>query len=359
MDDNLKELEALREENERLKAKNEKLYKDCVTFAKRIKAHEDIDSKIAALEEENNNLKAEVEKLSLKPLNHKVKVKAKAKEIEPDDNVIEPLPSEEVLKEPETLEVEESEEVVEVAEEVITSDQTYESFMNSDDEAINFPAFTPDAFENIEQAPEEIDEDLEPEDIILPKNHSNYKKSPFRTFIRVLLIICLIFSLLVGIASSVTYLFSTAYADYAISNYRFACVRNSALSPSYTTDDIVLIKYSNFSGIELGKPVVTTKDGRSIGSIKSVDVKDGEYIATIEDKSGTYEVNEDQFYGQVIIKIPYAAKIVAYASANPYNYLAIVVSANLICIALLLIIPSNKSKKPKFGKDYDVEDFTI
>ena len=46
------ELEALREENAKLRAKNDKLYKDCVSFAKRIKASENNADRIEELEAE-------------------------------------------------------------------------------------------------------------------------------------------------------------------------------------------------------------------------------------------------------------------------------------------------------------------
>lgn len=150
--------------------------------------------------------------------------------------------------------------------------------------------------------------------------------------------------MIVGLISLFAYLFSTNYEDYAIANYRFASVYNNSLSPTITKDHVILIKYSDFNGIELGSPVVTTKDERSVALLTSVDVIDGENIATVKDKNGSYTVNENQFLGQVKLSIPFLGKVVQYAYANEYNYLAIVVSANLVFLALLLLIPSNKAK---------------
>ena len=300
------ELEALREENAKLRAKNDKLYKDCVSFAKRIKASENNADRIEELEAEIADLKDELAKFA-------------------------------------------------------STDRAAEYGYRDEAPSYPEPAYTAEDFAPAVAAPApepEYYEDFSDEDVI-PKNHTVYKKSPIRTFIRVFLWIFLILSLLLGIVSLVSYLFSTSFSDYAIANYRFATVYNSNLSPTITKDHVILIKYSDFNGIELGSPVVTTKDTRSVALLKSVDVIDGNNIATVSDKKGEYTVNEDQFVGQVKLAIPYAGYIARYACQNSYIYLAIVVTANLVSLALLLLIPSNKSRRPKFGKDYTVEDFTI
>ena len=131
------------------------------------------------------------------------------------------------------------------------------------------------------------------------------------------------------------------------------------MSPQVDRDSVVLVKYQGFDGIPLDSLVLTTKDGRSVGKITALNVAGGKSEATIKDKNGSYNVTEKQFIGKVVFKIPYIGKVLQYASANPYNYLAIVVSADLVFLALLLLIPAKKSKNPKFGKDYTVEDFTI
>ena len=313
MDDSLKELEALKEENKKLKAKNDKLYKDCVSFAKKIKANEDATSKVAELESEIDNLKAEIARLA--------STERPTEYVEPEPVIESPVEEERIDFNAEPI--------------------------NAEPE----PVFTERI--NTEPAPYEEGED------VVPKNHTTYKKSGFRTFIRAIIWVVLVISLIVSLCSGIAYAFSTTYEDYAIGGYRFASVFNNLCSPDITTDDIVLIKYTDFDGIELGTSVMTTKDTRSFAKIKSLDRVDGVNIATVEDNRGEYTVNESQFYGPVKLKVPYAGRIVQYACANEYNYLAIVLSADLVCLALLLLIPSNKAKAPKFGKDYTVEDFTI
>jgi len=318
MDDFTNELEALKKENAELKEKNDKLYKDCVSFAKRIKSSEGSAARIEELEAEVEQLRHEMSKLAS------------------SERVSEYIGSDDDFNEPEENPFPES--PLPYRQEDFSAQQT----------------------KLYEEEPYGDPYDDEPyDDDIIPKNHTVYKKSPLRTFVRVFLWIFLIFSMLVGIASLVAYLFSANFSNYGIANHRFATVTNSNMSPAVTKDDVILIKYSDFNGIELGSLVVTTKDTRSVAALKSIDVIDGNNIATVEDKNGEYSVNEDQFIGQVKLKIPFIGRVVQYACTNQYVYLAAVVGANLVFLALLLIIPSNKAKTPKFGKDYDVEDFTI
>lgn len=300
----LDELKALKEENEKLKTRNAKLYRDCVSFAKKIKANENSEVKIKELEQKIESLNNEIALLR-----------------DSDNTVNTP------------------------AAPVIETQNVFES-----DSALS------DTFDGVAYSPEAV-ESYDPD---TAKNHKvKTKKSGFRIFIRTILWIFFIIALLISLTSGVTYLFSTTYKDYAIAGYRFATVTNNAMSPQVDRYSVILIKYQNFDGIPLDSLVVTTKDGRSVGKITALNVAGGTSEATIKDKNGSYNITENQFVGKVAFKIPYIGKVVQYASANPYNYLAIVVSSDLVLLALLLLIPAKKNKDPKFGKDYTVEDFTI
>lgn len=294
----LEELEALKAENERLKTKNAKLYRDCVSFAKKIKANEKKDTRILALEREIEELRAALEE---------------------KENV---------------------------------SSYNQPEFYEEEPEIISAASVKrPIVYSPVQP---------EPEGQTLPKNHNvSTKPSGLRIFVRTFLWILFIISFLVCIGSGITYLFSTTYADYTFAGYRFATVKNNAMSPKVSSDDVVLVKYTGFDGMELDSLVVTRKDGRSVGTLIGVSVSDGENTASIKDKNSTYTVTDDQFVGKVKFTIPKLGKLVSYASQNHYNYLAIVASTTLILLALLILIPANKTKNPKFGKDYTVEDFTI
>ena len=309
----LNELEKLKEENELLKKKNDKLYKDCVSFAKKIKAFESVEIELNELKEENEELKSEIARLS---------------STERPEEYSEP----EYSYEPDY-------EVPEV-------------------EAPSFSAaYIPEEHQQlVNDAPV-----YDPVDITdsIPTNHSTHKFSPFLAFIRTILWIIFVLSMIVGLISAVAFIFSTNYKDYTVAGYRFAKVQTTTMSPDIDTDSVMLIKYQGFDDIPLDSLVVTTKNSRSIAKLKGIDLINGEHVATVEDRYETYTVTEKQFIGRVMFTIPYIGVIVEYACAYQYNYLAICVSAILVSLALLLLIPSNKSRNPKFGKDYGVEEFTI
>ncbi len=314
------ELRSLKKENAELKARNAKLYRDCVSFAKKIKANENLELRISELEAENEELKSEITRLAsseaLPEYDEEIEI-----DIQPDD---EEEIEEEVVEEIEEIEEDEIEEKIEI-----------------ELGAKNNPP-----------QPE-----IDPNEA--PKNHSKHKHSPVRTFFRTIFWIFLIFSLLVGIVSGVAYLFSNSFKDYSVAGYRFATVKNNLMAPEVDDDDVILIKYCDLEGIPLDSLVLTTKEKAGVAAMKSVDIVNGEKLATVKDCEGEYTVNENQFYGRVMFTIPYLGSVVAYACANQYQYLGIVVGANLLFIILLVIFPSNKARAPKLGKDYTVDDFTI
>lgn len=326
------ELSTLKKANEELEARNAKLYRDCVAFAKKIKENENIEKRLEELETLNENLEA---------LN--MKLEADIDELKEELARLSSTEAPSEYQEDENFEEDDEEdyddiEETEMVEEIIEDEEEEEKFVLG---AVN----------NSPQP--EIDPDE------APKNHSKHKKSPFRTFIRTVLWILLILALIIGLASGIAYLFSNSFSDYSVAGYRFATVKNNLMSPVASDDDVILIKYCGLEGIPLDSLVLTTKEKASVATIKSVDVIDGEKLATVEDNDGEYNVNEDQFYGRVVFKIPYLANVVSYACENEYQYLAIVVGANLALIILLVLIPSNKAREPKLGKDYTIDDFTI
>lgn len=336
-----KNLELLQEENDKLKSKNEKLYRDCVSFAKRIKALEDIEARLSDLEKENEDLKSEIVRLSSTE--------------RPAEYV-----SESPIKVIKATIAEETVETVETPEPTIMEEPVFNPVpeVSSIEDTPSFAAaFVPEET----AAPSPAPVTYEPVDATntIPTNHSTHKYNPFITIIRTILWIFFIVSTIVGLVSAVSYIFCTNYADYSIAGYRFATVKNSAMSPDYTTDSVVLVKYQGFDGIPIESSVVTTKNGQSIAKLESIDQINGENIATVSDKNGTYTVTEKQFVGCVQFKIPYVALVVQYACTHQYNYLAICASSILVSLALILLIPSNKARAPKFGKDYGVEEFTI
>lgn len=303
-----KQVEALKAENAELRSRNEDLYRDCVSFAKLIKASSKKDEKIEELQEEIINLKAQIEALRKNDL--------VATEAPGNLHPFSPKEYDKVFYDPK------------------------KQVKNDDEET-------------------EVDEEEYDENSV-PKNHTDTSDKRklliiFKTFIIVLFIV----SILATTISAISALFATKYKDYSVGGYRFCTVYNGALSPEVSMDDVLLVKYTGFDGIELDSLVVTTKNTRSVAKITGLSNAGDKSVATVKDKNGSYDVSENQFIGKVSMVIPFVGTIVAYACAHTANYFAIVFAINIFLLALILIVPSGKPKKPKFGKDYTVEDFTI
>ena len=67
-------------------------------------------------------------------------------------------------------------------------------------------------------------------------------------------------------------------------------------------------------------------------------------------------------YQPIFDRIAGLGRLAKYALTHRINYFAVLASLALILIALLILFPSRKPRRkdqPKFGRDYNVEDFTI
>ncbi|NLL63533.1 MAG: hypothetical protein GX241_04730 [Ruminococcaceae bacterium] len=329
------ENDSLKDENERLKTKNAKLYNDCVSFAKKIKANEDHFSRVSELEAEVERLKNEVEVLRMTS-NVDPTLSTDATSHSIDFSNVKPMFSPPPL------------------------DKTFEPtemFTDGAELIENVTKLISDEDNFLTNQEKETKKGKEKKAKV-PKNHVIEEKgSVFRKIVKGLIWVLFIFSLLISLASGITYLLTHQYSNYTIAGYRFATVINDSMHPDVSKGSAVLVKYTSLEdSIPIDSLVITTKDKRSVGKIIALDASGS---ATIADKSGNYEIQDTQLIGLVVFVVPYLGEIVAYASTNPYHYLTIVASATLILLALLIIIPTKKVKKPKFGKDYTVEDFTI
>lgn len=310
---------ALQVENEKLKQRNANLYRDCVSFAKLIKAGSKKDERIEELLEEVQNLNAQITNL-------RAQNEALQNPILSDNDGAQATP-----------------------ENIYSDSQTQSA--SYDPNAVKY--ISEDEFNAI-VSEEETEETKKKE-----KKKKKKKKTTPRKFFRTLVCILFIISLLISIVSGISYLFSTKYKDYTVNGYRFFTVWNGAMTPEVSKDDILLVKYCGFDGLEIDSLVMTTLNNRSAARITGLSVDGSESIATMKDKNGNYDVNKNEFIGKVVLKIPFLGKVARYASANPYNYLTILISSTLIFFAIFLIIPSKSAGQPKFGKDYTAEEFTI
>ncbi len=343
------ELQALKAENAKLKARNADLYRDCVAFAKLIKAGAKKEEQIDELQREIIMLRSQVE--TLKQTSYSNFTSGFQK-----DTYTPVFSNTATESEEEYEDISSSAYSPEINEDIsddipdetpIIDNVTYNPRVHYIDQA----TFEQQNMDNMDSL----------SDVTPRKEKKARKKSEYGQykFARIGVSLLLAFSIFVCVISGISYLFSTSYKDYTVLGYRFAAVTNNAMMPEINTSDAVLIKYCGFEGLEIDSLVVTTKDSRSLARITDLAVSDGIAVATVEDKKETYEINATEFVGKVTMTIPIIGSIVHYASANSYNYMAIVVSLTLFLVACLILIPNDKPKKAKFGKDYTAAEFTI
>lgn len=347
------ELQVLKAENAKLKARNADLYRDCVAFAKLIKAGAKKEEQIDELQKEIIMLRSKVDNMkqnSYSKINtdyqKEIYTPVFSRDDSDSDSEYEDVSSSSYADDFETTDIADDENEIindEVAEDTVT--------YNPRVHYIDQETFEQQNIDNIDSLSNFKKEKKEK---VKTKNASGQYKAP-----RIAVSVLLVLSVLVNLVSGVAYLFSTAYKDYTFMGYRFAAVQNNAMMPEINTSDAVLIKYCNFEGLAIDSLVVTTKDGKSLARITDLAVSDGVAVATVQDKKGSYEINANEFVGKVTLTVPLLGSIVHYASANAYNYTAISLSVTLFFIACLLLIPSDKPKKAKFGKDYTAAEFTI
>ena len=326
----LDEIEALKAENEQLKTKNAKLYRDCVSFAKKIKANEKKLARMNELESEIAELKEKIKILEASKVKNSDKYDTAA--------IVSSITGKRNAEDDKTN--------TSVLNSIYIMDEQDDNISESEDEV----AYDP-------QMP--LSYEPESDDSETPKNHAVEKKSGAGVLFKTLFGVVFALSFLVLVISGITYLFCTTYADHALLGYRFYTVYNNAMYPDVSKNDVVLVKCGGFDGIELDSLVLTSKDTRSIARLVGFAVDDDLYMASVQDKKTKYTVTEDEFFGKIDLTIPNIGSVVRYASANKFNYVSIVSSITIISLAGFLLIPSKKKKSPKFGKDYTVEDFTI
>ncbi len=339
------ELQALKAENAKLKKRNSELYRDCVAFAKLIKAGAQKEEEINELQREIILLRSQVDTLKQTSYSN-FTPGFQAETYTPVFSNSEKKPVEEYedISSSDTYVPEQNEAPEEPSVETSADTVTYNPRVHYIDQE-TFEQQNMDNFDDIDNSK--------------PKKQRVKNAGGTHKGARIAVSALLVLSILVTVLSGIGYLFSTTYKNYTVMGYRIAAVTNNAMTPEINMSDAVLVKYCGFEGLEIDSLVVTTNNIRSVARITDLAVSDGIAIATVEDKKETYEINSGEFVGKVTMTIPLLGSIIHYASANSYNYMAITVSITLFLIACLLLIPDNKPKRAKFGVDYTAEEFTI
>lgn len=367
-------INSLEEEIADLKYTNQKLYKDCVTFAKKLKKiqvsgilDEDVDGlkelntqyaeEIAALKEQIVALT--IENQNMREVSQANELKETLEDIEDElPIVLEPAagPEEEELFADEiaapSLETIQNTELANATRTGNTVSFKALKLDEPDDEPEVGPAMRNSNQGRTKRAPA-------PQQ---PRT-SHRKGSPGRRILRGILATLLTLVLLLALISGIVGLFAHNFPDATIGGLRCYTVQNDAMAPNVKQSDVIVVRKVAMEKLQPSNVILSTYGDRSFGSVEAIETRDGaNYIVAADNTGATYDVTADQYLGKAVYRIAGLGKLTKYALTHRINYFAVLASLALVLIALLILFPSRKPRRkdqPKFGRDYNVEDFTI
>lgn len=375
-------INSLEEEIADLKYSNQKLYKDCVTFAKKLKKIQlsgVLDEDIDGLKELNTQYAEEIAALkeqivALTIENQNMRETAKAEELQETIEAIEEeLPivldraslasnDEELFDEISAP----SQETLENAEAVHTGNTVSFRALRFEEEARKQEEaedFDPEVGPAMRKANTERPKEKQPAKTVTKKSAKGKQEVTGRRILRAILKTLLALVILIGLVSGIVGLFAHSFPDAQIAGMRCYTVRNDAMAPNVEQSDVIVVKQLPMSKLQPANVIMTTYNGRSFGSVEAIETRSGvDYLVIADNTGAAYSVTEDMYQGKAVYRIAGLGRLAKYALNHRINYFAILLSLAMILIALLILFPSRKPKRrdqPKFGRDYDVEDFTI
>ena len=361
----------LEEENNLLKTQNQKLHRDCVSFAKRLKKIQNsgiLDVDVESLQRESSEyqleiarLRHEIDELNVENQSLRTAVSPLPENYTYDDSE-QPIADSEIY-EPKTEPETESEPVQ-------SEDDSYGMYFNR----------SPESAEPEQEPVDEMTQHFLPQTGILAKSRkrSEEEARPFElpeepvptvktqsSSARVVKKIDKILLTIVGIivALSAVFCIFGKSADTTLLGVRFAGVDNNRLSPAKASD--VVIYHAGGMDKVTNKDVILykTNSARSMGLVQSISQDNNATVITVTDDTGMqYNVTKDQYVGKVARLVKGFGGITNFASLHTYSYFAILLAIVLVLIAVLLFLPSDgssRSRKKKYGRDFTEEDFTI
>lgn len=369
-------INALEEEIADLKYTNQKLYKDCVTFAKKLKKiqvsgvlDEDIDGlkdlnsryadEIAALKEqivaltiENQNMRetAQAEELAqtLEDIEEELPIVLERTPAEQEEEVL--YADEIVTPSKETLQN------MELAEATRTGNTVSFKALKLDE-----PEEEPELGPAMQRSNTDKSRKQAPQPVM--KTTKNKKGPVGRRVVRGILKTLLTLVLLLAVISGIVGLFAHNFPNASIGGLRCYTVRNDAMAPNIKQTDVIVVKKVPINKLQPANVVLSTYNDRSFGSVEALETRDStDYLVLADNNGETYSVSTEDYLGKAVYRIAGLGRLTKYALTHRINYFAILLSLTLVLIALLILFPSRKTRRkdqPKFGRDYTAEDFTI
>ncbi|MBQ2015678.1 MAG: hypothetical protein II207_01600, partial [Clostridia bacterium] len=350
-------INSLEEEIADLKYTNQKLYKDCVTFAKKLKKiqvsgilDEDVDGlkelntqyaeEIAALKEQIVALT--IENQNMREVSQANELKETLEDIEDElPIVLEPAagPEEEELFADEiaapSLETIQNTELANATRTGNTVSFKALKLDEPDEEPEVGPAMRNSNQGRAKRAPA-------PQQ---PRT-SHRKGSPGRRILRGILATLLTLVLLLALISGIVGLFAHNFPDATIGGLRCYTVQNDAMAPNVKQTDVIVVKKVAMEKLQPSNVILSTYGDRSFGSVEAIETRDGaNYIVAADNTGATYDVTADQYLGKAVYRIAGLGKLTKYALTHRINYFAVLASLALILIALLILFPSRKPRR--------------
>ncbi len=352
-------INSLEEEIADLKYTNQKLYKDCVTFAKKLKTiqvsgilEEDIDG----LKNQNSQYAAEIAALKEQVVALTVENQNMREAARP---VVEPEPVEDESSYDDEIAAPSLETLqnTELANATRTGNTVSFKALKLDDPEEE-PELGP-AMRNANQERTGKQQQESQKTNRQAKRKGSAGRRFFRGLFKTLLTIIILLALVSGIAG----IFAHYLPDTTIGGYRAYTVRNDAMDPNIKQTDVIIVQDVSVEKLQPSNIILTTYGDRNFGSVEALETREGiDYIVVADNTGNTYNVDADQYIGKAVYRIAGIGRLTKYALTHRINYFAVLASAAMILIALLILFPSRKPRKkdqPKFGRDYTVEDFTI
>lgn len=366
-------INALEEEIADLKYTNQKLYKDCVTFAKKLKKIQVsgiLDEDVEGLKDLNTRYADEIARLkeqivALTIENQNMRETTTADDIrETMEAIEEDLP---VVPEAQTEEASlYGDEIAAPSKETLANTELANATRTGN--TVTFKALKldePEEEPEVGPAMQKANKDRTRRQPAAPtvKTTSNKKGPTGRRVLRGILKTLLTLVILLGLISALTGLIAHNAPDMKIAGLRPYTVRNDAMAPNVQETDIIVVKNVPMNKLQPANVVMSTHNDRSFASVEAVETRDGVDVLVLADNSGeTYSVTGDEYVGKAVYRIAGLGRLTKYALTHRINYFAVLLSLTMVLIALLILFPSRKARRrdqPKFGRDYTVEDFTI
>ncbi|MFY9198414.1 MAG: hypothetical protein WBK75_02590 [Acutalibacteraceae bacterium] len=375
----LETIDKLKIENKSLDKKNQKLYRDCVAFAKRLKALEIYDnspefetetidkstSKMIAeiresyelLVEENKELKATLEQLTDNSNDFRIVDDKLEKKHNSQYNSCNK--TNDVIDEKIAIENEISSFSKPDFQNDISSSKKDDIFISKnnalkDDNISDFKLIPP---EKEQTKNKKISKD----NVIHSKSKNKFSRSVLNFFSTLLLIS----SIIVGVISLAVFVF-IKNPELTINGFRAYTIHNDSPAFNYSDNDIIITKKISPSEVKVDNIILfkTGKDSsRNIKRVSSIETIDGNLCYKTKKYPDDLKVEivpQQSLIGVITYKIDYIGKISNYAFAQPYDYIAIVLCVFFLSLFFKIMVSLNKTKEYKIKfDDYDISDFSL